>query len=177
MPNSKPIELNFEFIAFQVSRRLNALPQRNFISITCSSPMSITNRLCHLYCYCTHISYKRLPVVVRLLQTSSFFQQDQNIIITKFVWCILKYLPPSCARSVSVSLAILSSLSLSSFLEAMCSPFLGQTQSANLHILSQSLYDVTEFFYCCCCDRCCVSTWWCIHSCIVRLKVKWQQFP
>lgn len=29
----------------------------------------------------------------RFYSTSFFIQQDQNIIITKFVWCILKYLP------------------------------------------------------------------------------------
>lgn len=77
--------IEFEFIAFQVSRRLNALPQRNFISITCSSnvyhqqivpfvlplhtSIQTPARCCHLFACKHHRSFNKIKI--SLLQSLS----------------------------------------------------------------------------------------------------------
>lgn len=134
--------IEFEFIAFQVCRRLNASPQKCHFNQFCVHCLCLSPTDCVICIASTvriHKTPRRSDTHRDTFFTSSFFQQDQNIIITKFVWCILKYLPASCVKSVSmclfrntqcfflsfflgVCMCFFSRFSFDSFLKLMSSP-------------------------------------------------------
>lgn len=80
----KPIQLNSSLLHF---KRLSHSGWCCF-TISISALVCLSQTDC-VICFCHHSS------AVAFIQHHFSFQQDQNIIITKFVWCILKYLPSS----------------------------------------------------------------------------------
>lgn len=126
--------IEFEFIAFQVSRRLNALPQRNFISITCSSnvyhqqivpfvlplhtSIQTPARCCHLFACKHHRSFNKIKI--------SLLQSLSDVFLSTCLQAV---------KEVCLFLSQFCPLSLSSFLEPIFTILGLSTKCKSSHIV------------------------------------------